>query len=31
MEERDKGDPPFCFIDSNSVLNWMMISDIDAW
>jgi hypothetical protein len=31
MEDRDKGDSPFCFADKNSIENWTLITDIEEW
>jgi hypothetical protein len=31
LEKRDKGDPPFCFVNSNSIVNWIIVTDLDEW
>jgi hypothetical protein len=31
LEERDKEEAPFMFVDSNSLINWIVKTDIEEW
>jgi hypothetical protein len=31
IEERDKVNPPFFYVEMKSIINWIMITDIDTW